>query len=110
VQFYCIYITEAHPTDGWQVPANLQEKILFSQPATQEERINVASACMLGLDLAMPTLVDNMENTTNMAYAAIPEKLYLIDADGTVVFRTGPGPWFFDAEAWQDAIEELVAN
>jgi len=81
---------------------------LYAQPTSRDQRADVAKACVLGLDLAMPTLLDDMNDSTNLAYAAIPEKLYLIDAEGLVRFRTGPGPWFFDPEAWDRAIKSLV--
>ena len=28
VEFFVVYIREAHPTDGWQVPANVRAGIL----------------------------------------------------------------------------------
>ena len=31
VQFFIVYIREAHPAEGWQVPNNLIEDILYSQ-------------------------------------------------------------------------------
>ena len=27
MDFYCVYIKEAHPEDGWQVPANYDDEI-----------------------------------------------------------------------------------
>ena len=29
MEFFFIYVREAHPTDGWQVDANVAEEILF---------------------------------------------------------------------------------
>jgi hypothetical protein len=73
-----------------------------------QERAEIAQACMLQLDLAMPTLLDNMENSTDTAYAALPERLYVIDQQGKVTFQCGPGPWGFDVEGWQTAIEKAA--
>lgn len=109
VDFYCVYIQEAHPEDGWQLPSNVEEDIVFEQPTTIEERASVAEACVLQLRLAMPTLLDGIDNATDRAYAALPERLYLVDAGGTVVHQSGPGPWGFDVDAWEQAIREHLA-
>ncbi len=104
VQFLCVYIQEAHPDDGWQVPMNRDEGVIFEQPKTEEERVKAAGACALNLSLAMPMALDDMGNTVDTAYAALPERLYLINPEGRIVHRSGPGPWGFDIDAWESAI------
>jgi type I thyroxine 5'-deiodinase len=81
---------------------------VFEQPKTEDERIEVASACALHLNLAMPMALDDMDNTVDTAYAALPERLYLIDGGGRIIYRSGPGPWGFDVDAWEKAIGETV--
>lgn len=110
VNFFCVYIQEAHPEDGWQVPHNLDDDVVFYQPKSIQERAEIAQTCMLKLDLTMPTLLDDMDNSTDTAYAALPERLYVIDRLGKVTFQCGPGPWGFDIEAWQTAIEMAVSD
>lgn len=110
VNLFCVYIQEAHPEDGWQVPHNLNDDVVFYQPKSIQERAEIAQTCMLKLDLAMPTLLDDMDNSTDTAYAALPERLYVIDRLGKVTFQCGPGPWGFDIEAWQTAIEMAVSD
>ena len=105
VNFFCIYIKEAHPEDEWQVPHNLEDEVVFAQPKTIEERGVIAEACMLKLELKMPTLLDDMDDTTDAAYAAQPERLYVIDTDGNVSYQSGMGPWGFDVASWEKAIE-----
>ena len=73
-----------------------------------EERARVAEACILRLELAMPTLLDDMDNSTDRSYAAHPERLYVINREGTVVYQCGPGPFGFDVEGWENAIEAVV--
>ena len=104
VDFYCVYIREAHPEDGWQVPMNVDDGVVFTDPTTIEERGSVAQACVLRLQLRMPTLLDGMDDAVDTAYAALPERLYVIDAAGTVTFRSEPGPFGFDVEGWERAI------
>ena len=102
---FCIYIQEAHPEDGWQIPHNLEDDVIFYQPKTLDERGVVAEACMLKLELKMPVLLDDIDDTTDKAYAALPERLYVIGKDGNVAYQGGMGPWGFDVGAWEKAIE-----
>jgi len=87
------------------VLTNLQDQILYAQPRTDEERAAVAGACMLDMKLEMPLLLDEMTNEVDTAYKALPERLYLIDADGRIAYRGGPGPFQFDPDEWERAIE-----
>jgi hypothetical protein len=98
VAFFVVYIQEAHTTDGWQMPINEQEGVVFEQPRTEGERESLAEACVLHLNLSIPTLVDGMTNEVDRAYAALPDRMYLIDAEGRVAYRSEPGPWGFKPE------------
>jgi hypothetical protein len=108
VNFFCIYTQEAHPQDWWPVESNLDDDVVFYQPKSLDERANVARACVLRLDITMPTLLDDMENSTDAAYAAMPERLYVIDQRGRVAYQSRPGPWGFDIDEWRNAIQETV--
>jgi hypothetical protein len=46
VDFYALYILEAHPTDVWQMQSNVREHVLFASPKNEAERFNVAGSCM----------------------------------------------------------------
>ena len=109
VDFYCIYIQEAHPDDGWQVAMNLDDDVIFDQPGTLHEREALAKVCALRLNLAMPMLLDDMDNQVDTLFAALPERLYLLDSTGQVVFRTVVGSPGFDPDAWEAAIEQHCA-
>lgn len=104
VQFYCVYIQEAHPTDGRQSVGNLAEEVFYQQPKSMEEREELTQVCVLRLNLKMPMLLDNMSNEVDALYAALPDRLYLLDENGVVVFCTVVGSPGFDVDAWYAAI------
>ena len=79
-----MYIQEAHATDGWQVPMNLTDEVVFQQPTNDDERAEVAEACVLRLNFEMPMLLDDMANQVDTAYSALPERLYLLDPEGII--------------------------
>lgn len=108
MDFYLVYIQEIHPADGWQVPANVTDTVLFEQPKTADDRAEMAGVCMLNLKFDMPLLLDNMDNEVDLKYAALPERLYVVDVEGLVAYRSEMGPWGFDTEAWRAAIEAQV--
>lgn len=103
-----IYVQEAHPTDGWQVDANVSDSVYFRQHQSYEEREEVAGTCTLDLKISVPTLVEEINNEIDEAYGAAPERLYLIDRDGQVAYHGGAGPHFFDLDQWEEAIEQTV--
>jgi hypothetical protein len=70
----------------------------------------MAGLCPPNLKLKMPTLLDRMDNGTDRKYAALPERLYVLDAEGRIAHRRGMGPWGFDVDAWTDAIAAQVAE
>jgi hypothetical protein len=50
----------------------------------------------------------SMENSTDLKYYALPDRLYLIGRDGRVAYRGGPGPFGFVAAELERAIEEYL--
>ena len=103
-----MYIREAHPTDEWQVESNEQQGILFAQPKSVEARREIAQVCALRLELSIPTLIDDLENSTDQKYYALPDRLYLIGRDGRVAYRGAPGPFGFVASELEQAIEKYL--
>jgi hypothetical protein len=68
----------------------------------------LAQVCVLRLNLKMPMLLDNLSNEVDRLYAALPDRLYLLDDNGVVVFRTLVGSPGFDVDAWHTAISRHV--
>lgn len=91
------------------MPANLEEDVLIPQHRTLSERCEAARTGAHRLGLTMPVLVDDMDNAVSEAFAAWPERIYVVRRDGTVVFAGGPGPWGFDPDAATVALEKVLA-
>ncbi len=106
VQFYVVYIREAHALDG-RSPLGGGRMPIVEDPVTLKERSQVAAVCMTRLALEpMPALVDTMDDTVSKDYAAHPDRLYLVGADGRIAFRGGPGPMGFKPEELETAIKK----
>ena len=101
-----MYIREAHAIDG-SSPSVGGGGPIVEEPVTIEERNKVASVCMTRLDLEpMPALVDGMDDQVNKAYAAFPDRLYLVGKDGTIAFQGDPGPTGFLPDDLEAAIRK----
>jgi len=82
--------------------------VFFRQPKTLGERTAIADACALRLDLSIATLIDDLENSTDLKYYALPDRLYLVGRDGRLAYRGAPGPWGFVAAELEKAIETYL--
>ena len=82
--------------------------MLYRQHRSMQERVEVGQACMVKMALEMPAVVDEMDDAVARAYAAMPERLYLIGSDGRVAFKGGMGPMFFRPDEWETAIERIL--
>jgi len=103
--FLLVYISEAHPEDGWQVGINHTQGVVYDQPEFSSARAAIAADCMVSAKVRIPVAIDNMENSIGEAYSASPERLYLIDGDGVVRHRSDMGPFRMEAvEAWYSAL------
>jgi len=103
-----VYIAEAHAVDEWQVPSNEEESILVAQHTSFDTRAAAAQEGAQRLGLMMPLLVDGMDNAASEAFAAWPERIYVVGANGRIAFKGGPGPWEFDPAAAGVALEAIL--
>lgn len=75
VQFLLVYIAESHAVDEWPVG----ERIVKTQHKTLPDRITACNECLEDFNLAMPTVVDTMENSFHETYSCWPIRFYLIN-------------------------------
>ncbi len=105
-----VYITEAHPSDVWQMESNLKDKVVFASPRNEDERGFVAGACVRKLGIEIPALLDEFGNSTETAYTAWPDRLYLIDRAGKVAYKSKPGPFGFKTDELKAAVSNVVST
>lgn len=95
VQFYVVYIREAHALDSRQ-PSGGGGNPIVEDPRSLDERCEVAEVCLAKLALeGLPALVDGIDDAVNTAYAAWPDRMYLVGRDGRIAYHGGRGPFGF---------------
>ncbi len=107
---YLVYIREAHPADGWRTKGNDAAGIAINDPRTQEEREDVAGKCMSTLRFTIPCLVDGIDNAVEKAYAAYPDRIYVIDPAGKIAYKSGPGPRGFRPREMEVALKKVLGE
>jgi Iodothyronine deiodinase len=108
VAFYVVYILEAHPIDAWQDEDNQKDKIAVASARTEAERCAAAQTCVTKLSIEMPPLVDDLSNSTEKTYTGWPDRLYVIDREGRVTYKSLPGPYGFKPGEVEATLKRIV--
>ena len=103
-----VYITEAHPSDVWQMQSNIKDQVVFASPKTEDERAFVAGACVRKLGIEFPAVLDEFGNSTEQAYTGWPDRMYLIDGNGRIAYKSPPGPFGFKPDALSAALAKVA--
>jgi hypothetical protein len=75
--------------------SNVKDDVCYVQPKTLEQRVAIAKDFTARYKFPLPFGIDDMSNTADSAYAAWPERLYIIDETGRIVYRGGLGPFHY---------------
>jgi type I thyroxine 5'-deiodinase len=95
---------EAHPSDVWQMQSNIRDNVVLASPKSEEERSALAGSCVRKLGIKFPAVVDGFDNTVERAYTGWPDRIYLIDVNGKVIYKSRPGPFGFHPEELKAAL------
>ena len=107
-EFYIVYIQEAHPVDAWQMDVNVKEGALLATTKTLDDRTKAADTCVIKLGLDLPALVDKPDDAVERAYTGWPDRLYVVDTDGRIAFKSAPGPFGFKPEDVESTLKRLL--
>jgi hypothetical protein len=103
VSFLTVYIKEAHPLDEWHMDSNVKESVCYPQPQSLAQRVAIANDFVKRFSYRVPLAVDGMDNPANAAYAGWPERFYIVDEKGLIVYKGKPGPFGYhpeEVESW----------
>ncbi len=92
-EFLTVYVREAHPQDEWQMKANVTEGTCYLQPRSLGDRVVIANDFVKRFQYPIPLGIDSMADTAMRIYGGWPERLYVIDESGRIVYKGGMGPY-----------------
>jgi hypothetical protein len=84
--------------------SNREEKIVFDQPKTLEERKEAAKILVERLHFKLPLAIDAMDNRAETVFSAWPERIYILAPGGRVIYKGGMGPFGFHPEEAEKAL------
>jgi peroxiredoxin len=108
--FLFVYIKEAHASDGRVSIVNESRNIDILQHTTLGERSTAAKFCQGKLNITMPILIDTMDNATEKLFAGRPNRTYLINKDGKIIYKGPRGPQGTQPDAVKKAIADLLSK
>jgi len=73
-----------------------KDNVCYAQPKTIEQRVAIANDFTQRFKFTVPFGIDEMSNAANDAYAAWPERLYVIDENGRIAYKGGMGPFGYE--------------
>jgi type I thyroxine 5'-deiodinase len=88
--------------------SNIKDKVVFASPKSEDERAVVAGSCVRKLGIEIPAVLDEFGNSTESAYTAWPDRLFLIDASGRVAYKSRPGPFGFRPDELRSALAKVA--
>ena len=90
--------------------SNDRAGVEIAQATNFEQRVKAACECCEAMNMAVPLLVDGIDNRVGEAYSGHPDRLYLIGTDGKVAYKGGRGPFgFIPQELEQSLILSIVS-
>jgi len=107
VAFLIVYIMEAHPLE-WDGTGGGKLPVPIAQHKTDEERHNAAQTCKAGLDLKLPFVVDRIDDKIGTVYGGRPDRIYIINKDGTIHYKGGKGPKGFKVGEAETSLKQLL--
>lgn len=102
-----VYILEAHASDVWQMDSNVEQGVVFASPKDMGEREAMADSCVRNLHIGFPALLDDFTNSTEAAYSGWPDRLYIIDRQGRVAYKSKPGPFGFHPNEVEQTLKAI---
>lgn len=110
VTFLLVYIAESHPGQILSVPTENGGRELRVMPLIANEAESLANLKRLVQigNLTIPAAIDTPTKSVNADYAAYPNRIYAIGADGKVAYKGAPGPTGFKVPELEDWLRANV--
>ncbi|XP_054576509.1 type I iodothyronine deiodinase isoform X3 [Eptesicus fuscus] len=87
--------------DGWAFKNN----VVIRNHRNLQDRLQAAHL-LLDRSPRCPVVVDTMKNQSSQLYAALPDRLYVLQ-EGRILYKGKPGPWNYHPEEVRAVLEKL---
>ena len=90
--------------------SNRKDNFVFKQPRADEERRTLARLLPDRLKYKLPVSLDPIDGRADKAFAAWPERIYVIGVGGRIEYKGEPGPFGFKPEEAEKQLKRLLAG
>ena len=90
--------------------SNRKDKFVFRQPQSMQERRTLAKLLPERLQYRLRVALDPIEGPAESAYAAWPERIYVIGVGGRIEYKAEPGPFGFKPDEAEASLKRLLAT
>jgi iodothyronine deiodinase-like protein len=90
------------------LPSNVRDQVVYESPADMKAREQLADVCVTRLGIKIPAVVDRFDDSTEIAYSGWPDRLYVIDGNGRIAYKSKPGPFGFKPAEMESALRALL--
>jgi len=97
-EWYLVCIRKPKPADGGNE---------INQTTTMEELISAARARYPDLGISIPGLIDDPDSKVGKAYAAWPERLYIVNKKGKIAYKSESGARDFKATEFMQKLKKI---
>jgi type I thyroxine 5'-deiodinase len=107
IDFRIVYIRDTHPVLGFRAPTNDRRGIApDNEPRSLADRERWACEDRKKMSCSIPVVMDGFDDKTLTAYDAFPQRVYVLDKSGKVVYRSS-GLVGFDLDSVTKAVKSL---
>jgi hypothetical protein len=78
--------------------SNVEAEIVLDQPKTDDSRRDAAKILVDKLQYRLPLALDPIDDRVGKAFAAWPERIYVVGAGGRILYKGSMGPFGFHPE------------
>jgi iodothyronine deiodinase-like protein len=87
--------------------SNKEDGFVFKQPTTDDERRKAAKILVERLKYRVPVAIDPIDGRAEKAFAAWPERIYIVGRGGRVLFKGDMGPFGFKPDKAETSLASV---
>jgi hypothetical protein len=89
---------------------NRKDEFVYRQPQSLEERRTLAKLLPERLKYRLRVALDPIEGPAEKAYAAWPERIYIMGKGGRIEYKAEPGPFGFKPDEAEQSLKRLLGK
>jgi type I thyroxine 5'-deiodinase len=70
--------------------------------------VDSTGTCVTKLGIELPAVVDGPDNGVERAYTAWPDRLYVVDREGLIAYKSDAGPFGFKPLQVEATLKKLL--